>query len=109
MKIENIEKLVTEVDHFVNREGRVFRATPDVPDSWCVKSLDTSAFLEILEAARPKGQEVFSDAGYKFFREFCEQNGVEYYAAPREDFSIYVAFDRANKSRRQYLVCEDLS
>lgn len=43
------------------------------------------------------------------FRKYCSENSIYYYAASREDFSSWVAFDRAAKAGCTKLIMEDLS
>jgi hypothetical protein len=110
MKIVKMEALVTAWDYFkVNQDGDWERATRNAPGAVCLKQVDTSEFLDHLDASRPKGQEVFSPAGFKFFRGFCKTHGVSYYAAPRENFSEQDAMNRALKEGNTYWVAEDMS
>lgn len=40
---------------------------------------------------------------------WCRENGAHYYAAPREDFSKYVAVREAEEAGKGIVVVEDLS
>ncbi len=53
--------------------------------------------------------EQYSDEGIAIFREFTAEKGITYYAAPREDFFMFEAWEKAEQEGNTYLLAEDLS
>lgn len=51
----------------------------------------------------------YSDEGIEIFQAFLKEKGITYYAAPREDFFVFLGFEKAQREGNKYLIMEDLS
>lgn len=51
----------------------------------------------------------YSNEGIAAFKAFCAENGVSYYAAPKEDFFTWQAYELAEQEGNTYLIMDNLS
>ena len=58
---------------------------------------------------REQGLDPWSGPATVLFKDWCNRNGVYYYARPNESFSEREALDLAAKAKAKYLLMEGLS
>lgn len=51
----------------------------------------------------------YSPEAIELFQAFCAEKGITYYSAPKEDFFMRAAVERAIYQGNKYLIAEDLS
>jgi len=81
-----------------------------VDQNGTVKVLDGYEIFYGVTAEKIWGElDQYSEAGIAAFRTWRMENGVSYYAAPKEDFFEFEAYELAEREDNNYLIMDNLS